>query len=173
MSGDGDTAPSVVDGGAYRHEMIYDGERKRSYANRLTDFLADLIPGYERLTDHAERTSARVRHAADVRAAWQAAVNEAFGAEGCTPAQIAVLTSDLPAPPVPPVWSAPVPLLLVDSFYEPTTDLARPVAEDPGEIFWLEPTGELAYLLSLDVLDVVMLVDRAAEHAWSDRRRPA
>ena len=47
VSGDGDTAPSVVDGGAYRHEMIYDGERKRSYANRLTDFLADLIPGDE------------------------------------------------------------------------------------------------------------------------------
>lgn len=159
MSQDRVGAPPVA-GRAHRHEMIYAGERR--YAERLTDFLADLIPGYTELTDPAERTRARVRHANGVRAAWQAEINLAFGAEGCTAEQIVVLSGDHAAPPDLRDWSAPVPLLLVDSFYEPATELARPVAVEPGEIFWLKPTDELGYLLSLDVLDIVVLVDHVA-----------
>lgn len=158
MSEDRPSASSRVEVSAYRHEMIYDGERRHGYADHLVDFLPNLIDGYAELTGAGERTEARIRHAAGVRASWQAEVNLAFGTEGCTPEQILVLTSDQ-APVVLRTWSAPVPLLLVDSCYEPTTELPRPVAEEPGEIFWLEPMDELAYLLSLDVLDIVMLVD--------------
>lgn len=166
MSGERDDT-SAVGGRTCRHEMIYDDERKRSYANELTDFLKDLIPGYDLLADPGERASARIRHAAGVRASWQANVNAAFGTVGCTPEQISVLTSDQPFPLVPCTWSAPVPLLLLDSCYEPTTELPRPIAEEPGEIFWLEPAEELTYLSSLNVLDVVMLVDHAAESHYA------
>jgi hypothetical protein len=159
MSDGSSAEPWRRNGMGYLHEMVHGDERRCRYADDLGDFLPDLIPGYTELSDPAARTDARVRHARRVRFDWQHDVTAAFGVEGCTPEQIAVLTDERTMPPAVSIWSAPVPLLLVDCWYEPTTDLARPVGRDPGEIFWLEPSDEVAYVRSLALLDIVIVIE--------------
>lgn len=55
-------------------------------------------------------------------------------------------------------WTlATVPLVLVATHYAPTTHLAPPQGKDGGEVLWLDPSDEMAYLRSLDALGVIGL----------------
>jgi hypothetical protein len=157
-------APMRPDGQPYRFEMIHDGGRRRTYADDFTELAAALIPGYAGLDGELAQAKARIRHAVSVQVATQAAINVKMGTASCTPEEGAVLTADRAVPPAVAQWAAPVPLVLVDSFYAPFTAMSRPVAQTPGRIFWLSPGTESDHLRALAALGVITL----SEHRPAD-----
>jgi hypothetical protein len=152
------------DGLRYRFEMIHDGGWRRTYADDFTELADALIAGYAGLGSELARAKARIRHAVSVQVATQAAINVQMGTASCTPEEHEVLTADRAVPPTVAQWAAPVPLVLVDSFYAPFTATPRPVAQAPGRIFWLRPGTESDHLRALAALGVITL----SEHRSTD-----
>jgi len=130
--------------------MIYDGGRRRGYADTTADLAGLLIAGYDQLTDPQDRLRARIRYATDahvpIQAEFAASVPQDLGA--CTPAQREVLLGTRDTPPAVSNWPAPVPLVLVTSFYAPAGERPRP-AEDGGQIIWIDPATDDSLLTSL------------------------
>ncbi|MEV7320188.1 hypothetical protein [Streptomyces sp. NPDC093970] len=154
------TAPLHPDGTPYRYDMLHAGGARRTYADEPAELLAALLGGYAEEDVHG-RTEARIRHAVSTQVLVQAALNVRLGLAACSPHQREALTGDRAVQPVPrEPWTAPVPLVLIDCFYAPTTDVPRPTAQRPGEIWWLDPRDEWTYLVGLHELGVVHLSRR-------------
>jgi hypothetical protein len=111
------------------------------------------VPGYDAL-GASERAEARLRLAVDLQVRSQAGIC-ARGALGqCTEDERATLLGGRHVPPDPATWTAPVPLVLVTSFYAPTGPLPRPAG--PAELqIWLDPQDERTLLTSLHVAGAV------------------
>lgn len=160
-------APTHEDGDPFRFEMLFNGFADRAYADRAEDLLDCLIPRYLTMTP-AERLAARLAHAVRVQTTVQADINyEHDNLVGCTPEEIAVLTATRSVPPSILMWSCPVPLVLVDVFYQPTGDLPTIVSgladvTNPPNVYWLRPSDEDDYLASLAYVGFVGL------HAHAD-----
>jgi hypothetical protein len=157
------TAPLHPDGTSYRYEMVHSAGARRSYADEPAELVAALIPGYAEIQDPVESARARIVHAVHVQVTTQAAINVELGSTGCSPEEREVLSADRAVPPAVAEWTAPVPLILVDCFYAPVTDLPKPVALAPGEILWLRPGTDWDHLRSLAGLGVITLAERTAE----------
>lgn len=139
----------------YRFEMIYDGGAVRAYADTAAPLLECLIPHYQTMSP-ARRLSARISHATRTQVTTQADINHTFGLDQVTPHEYVVLTRTRSTPPDESAWTCRVPLVLVDAYYAPLTDLVAPVGSedvnDPSNLLWLRPAaGEYEYLESLHV----------------------
>jgi hypothetical protein len=154
--------PRRPDGHPFTFELIYADGRWRAYAETTSELLAFLIPGYDQLEGPAERLQARIRYAVDVQVALQARLAAHGDLRGCAPDQQALLLGSRDQPPVIERWSAPVPLLLITSFYQPAGPHVRPV-EDGGEVWWLDPDDEWSLLESLAAAGWVGLARRSPE----------
>ncbi|MEV7187747.1 hypothetical protein [Kitasatospora sp. NPDC093102] len=150
--------PVRPDGEPYRYELVYEGGRRRAYADELSALTAELVPGYLGLQGAAARREARIGHARRTRTVLQAQLNARLGTAGCTPEQVDALNSDRPTGVA--VWAAPVPLVLLTSDHQPVTTEPRPRPEGPGAVLWLDPESEEGYLDSLDTLRIVVLAER-------------
>jgi hypothetical protein len=159
------TAPIHTDGTPYRYEMVHGAGTRRTYADDPVDLVAALIPGYAGSRDPVEAARARIVHAAQLQVTVQAAVNVELGTADCSPEEREILSADRAVPPAVAQWSAPVPLVLVDCFYAPVTDLPRPVPLAPGEIRWLRPATDWDHLRSLAELGVIVLAEHTDGHA--------
>ena len=159
------TAPTRSDGAPYRYEMLHGGQAKRTYSDDLAELVAALIPGYAEIQDPVELVRARIAHAVHVQVTMQAVINVGMDTAECSPREREVLSGDRAVPPVVAEWRAPVPLILLDCFYAPVTDVPRPVAVAPGEILWLRPATDADLLRSLAGLGVVVLSERSAGSA--------
>lgn len=154
--------PTRPDGSYYRFEMICDGGWTRVYDDSAVALMTHLIPGYTRLDDQA-RLTARVRHAVDTQVRIQTQVNTFFRNVEVTADEVAILTSPRHTPPVVDIWSCRVPLIVVDAYYAPYSDIARPRSihsdtADAENLWWLRPTeGELEYLRSLHEISAIDL----------------
>lgn len=154
----GDTAPQPPthpNGRPYRFEMIIEDGRWRVYADEPDDLVAELIDGYRQLLSPVDRAEARIRYAVGVQVALQAALVNEHGTDGCTEPEREVLLGDRAEPPTPPVWRAPVPLVLVAAFYQPVQPRPRPAAEEPGEIWWIDPADNWTLLRDLHRYGVI------------------
>jgi hypothetical protein len=154
------TAPPRPDGRPYQYELIYDGGRWRAYADDFRSLMGELIDGYVEMTDDAERARARSEYAVRIQVVSQARLNAEHPLDQCTPEQEAVLMGTRDTPPVVETWTAPVPLVLVSTFYQPHAETPAPVAEAPGHILWIDPTDDRSLLLSLHHLGVVVVAER-------------
>lgn len=153
------TAPVRPDGQHYRYELIYDGGRWRAYADDFTSLVGELIDGYADRTDE-ERARARTELAVRMQVISQAQLNVEMPLDACTPEQESVLMGTRDTPPVVESWAAPVPLVLVTTFYVPHTDTPQPVQEPPGQILWIDPTDDRSLLVSLHRLGAIVVAER-------------
>ena len=153
-----------ADGTPYRFEMIHAAGTRRTRADEPAELISALIPGY-RAADPVAAAAARIAHATHVQVTVQAAVNLELGLAGCSAGQRALLCGTRSVPPAPALWTAPVPLVLVDCFYAPVGFVPRPLAEAPGEIRWLRPSTELGHLRSLAGLGVIALAEHRQDPA--------
>lgn len=160
--------PARPDGTPYQMEMVYEGGRWRGYADTEDDLAALLIPGYADLRDGGARLQARVSYALGVHVPIQAGVAADGPLSACTKEQCAVLLGTRDQPPAVASWSAPVPLVLVSSFYQPAGPLPRPELAPGAEVIWIDPTTSSSLLASLHAAGWVSLarrVDAGAEAA--------
>jgi hypothetical protein len=149
--------PTRPDGSLYRFELIYDGGRWRGYADTTDELLGGVIPGYADL-DPARQAEARLAYAVQAQVVLQAELAAETGLDGCREDERDLLLGDRSVPPAPEVWTAPVPLVLVTSFYAPAGDLVAPVgAGGPPNLVWLDPTSADALLRSLSHAGAVQL----------------
>ena len=128
------TPPAREDGRPYPFEMIYADGSWRAYADTLEELLALLIEGYSDLDDEA-RLRERIRYAVDVSVPLQASAAAEGDVGSCTEEQRTVLSGTRDVPPAVTEWSAPVPLVLVTSYYAPDGPQprpAKPAATSPG-----------------------------------------
>jgi hypothetical protein len=111
--------PHRPDGGLYRFEMIFDGGRYRAYADTVTELCEQLIPGYAELEDDISQAAARIQHAVRAQVLLQAAIVADADLSGCNGEEQELLLGPRHVPPAIEVWEADVPLVLVDTYYEP------------------------------------------------------
>ncbi|WP_327591334.1 hypothetical protein OHA25_60385 (plasmid) [Nonomuraea sp. NBC_00507] len=155
------SAPQRPEGGYYDLELIYDAGRWRAYGDTPAELLELLLPGYQQ-QDAQQQYQARIRAAVDVQVALQAQLNSANPelVTRCTDEQRAILVGDRDRPPAPEAWTAPMPLVLVTSFYEPDGELGRPTAAGDA-IIWLDPSNDWSLLESLHRAGWIHLARRA------------
>jgi hypothetical protein len=160
----GDTpppAPTRPDGTPYRFEMIFDGGGWRAYADEPAELLDALIPGYAAMHSPVARAEARIAHATGVQVALQASLNAGQGLDDCTDEERRLLLGPRHEPPAPLVWRAPVPLVLVATFYRPQGALHAPRAEPPGQLWWIDPGDDITLLTSLHRTGLITLATAA------------
>ncbi|GAB2957524.1 hypothetical protein [Nonomuraea sp. NPDC052634] len=146
-------APRKADGRPYRYEMIHADGALRGYADEPAQLVGMLIPGYGEMGEGAERAAARLRLALDAQARLQARL--AVGRLGeCDESERAVLLGGRHEPPAPEEWTAPVPLVLVTSFYRPEGTLPRPSGPQELQV-WLDPADDWTLLTSLHRAGVI------------------
>lgn len=150
-------APPVKDDGTYyRFELIYDNGAWRAYADTPSELLDALIPEYTGLTSPRERAAARIRLALRLQVMLQAALAASGELDNCDEEQRAVLLSSREVPPTVEVWEAPVPLVLVSSFYRPEGRLPRPAGSEEA-LIWIDPGDAWSFLRTLHAAGVVSL----------------
>lgn len=149
--------PTHPNGRPYRFEMIAEGETVRVYADEPADLIAELVDGYARLLSPVDKDAARIRYAVGAQVAVQAALINERGLEGCTDDEKAALLGSREQQPAIDAWQAPVPLVLVASFYQPVRPVPRPRAQEPAEIWWIDPRDEVGLLHDLHRLGLITL----------------
>jgi hypothetical protein len=151
--------PTTTNGRPYRYEMIYASGTRRGYADDTAELVNLLSPGYTALT--TERAEARLRLALDVQVRLQAALATDAALARCTEDQRATILGSGHTPPDPATWTAPVPLVLVTSFYDPAGPLPRP--QGPPELqLWLDPADDWTLLTSLHATGTITVGGRNA-----------
>ena len=154
--------PAHPNGRPYRFEMLAEGDTVRVYTDEPADLVAELIDGYAGLLSPVDKGEARIRYAVGAQVAVQAALINDRGLEGCTDQEEALLVGTREQQPAVDEWRAPVPLVLVASFYQPVRPLPRPQAQAPAEIWWIDPRDEVSLLHDLHNLGLITLNVAAA-----------
>jgi hypothetical protein len=152
--------PVRGDGQPYEFELICDGWR--GYAETWEELAGLLIDGYDQAGSDEGRLEARLRYAADVQVPLQAGFAASGALDGCGEEERAVLLGARDEPPRLPSWQAPVPLVLVTSFYAPAGQLPRPQAAGDGEIIWIDPQTAESLLRSLHAAGWIAVSARSA-----------
>lgn len=149
--GDNSGVPRKADGDLYEYEMVCDGGLTRVYGDTPEDMLAYLIEDYQNKTPK-EKVMARIRHSMEIKISLQVHINHYFRKVSKNKAEQIILYNPQKQQPLIAEWVSEIPLVLVDSFYQPYSHVKKPVGlEEPHEnIWWLNPTkDELEYLISL------------------------
>jgi hypothetical protein len=145
---DGQAAvPANPGGSPYRHEMICG--TWRGYSDTTEGLTALLIAGYDELPEGTTRLRARIGYATDAHVPIQATIAAAGNLQACSSEQQAILLGTRDSPPTLTLWQAPVPLVLVSSFYAPGGLLPRPAPAPGSEIIWINPHTSETLLESL------------------------
>jgi hypothetical protein len=161
VSNDSDAAQTLrPDGQLYVFEMIYSQGRWRAYADTPVELLDFLVHGYAELTSPVERTQARIRYAVDTQVVIQADLIANGDLDSCSPDERAILLGSRAEPPAISEWSAPIPLVLVSSFYAPIGPAPRPEGDD---IWWIDPSTEMALLETLHAIGWIGLARRTVD----------
>jgi hypothetical protein len=155
--------PLRADGSYFRFELIHDAGKYRTYADDAGELCAALIVDYP-VGDAIEAAAARIRYAVTAQVRLQAAIDaEEDLSTRCTPSERELLLGSRHVPPELEVWEADIPLVLVDTYYRPLGELARPVGRPRGggepdsNLIWLSPATEESLVRSLAEAGVVVL----------------
>jgi len=156
------TLPARPDGSPWPFLLVH-GDRVTG-ADTAGELLALLIPGYGRLSDddtgHDDALWARYESALATATQLQetllgaAAENGDFDAATADEAILTALLTDKATPYAGPVWRQRVPLVLIDTDYQPFTRRPRP----DGRVVYLRPAQERDYLTSLAEAGVIQFL---------------
>ena len=145
--------PARPDGSPWPLLLIHDSDV--TGADTTGELLAELIPGYAAIADddagHDEALWRRYESAIATATQLQetllatAAVQGDFDAAHTDGSTLTALLADKTIPSSHTQWRHPVPLVLIDTDYEPFTARPRP----DGRIIYLRPAQEHDYLASL------------------------
>lgn len=157
--------PHKGDGSPYGYEMIFNDAHYRAYADTVTELCEALIDKYVDLDNDIDRAAARVEYAIGEQRRLQAGLNTLFeeAMAAATEAEQQVLLAPEDEVPEVGTWEADVPLVLVDTDYQPHGDLPRPVGRprgggaDDSNLIWIQPASEAELIASLDAAGLISL----------------
>ena len=157
-------APTHEDGTGYRYCLYFNGYATVAFADSYLDLLDALIPGYADLSEE-DAAFERIKLAGGVAAVVQAEILAQVDREDIADEDWAVLIAPrLGAQPRADWWTCEVPLIVVETGYEPFTDVPRPAsglsaAADAPNLWWIRPAEEEDFLLSLHEIGFVRLME--------------
>ena len=150
-------APTRPDGSAYAFCAYINADVDVVFADSYQEILEVLIPGYAQLSG-ADAARARIALAQAVAAQVQGAILAQASEDGIEPTdeEWAVLAAPRDQPqPRADWWTCPIPLVAVETSYEPFTQVPRPASglaagADPAEnLWWIRPGEDEEFLRSL------------------------
>lgn len=158
-------SPLNADGDPYQYCMVFNAATAVAWADSATELVGLLIDGYLDVpeADLEEQAIQRVLYSVGAQVRAQARILDEADLSVVSPEELATLEGDRDKPPAVEVWTCPVPLVLVDAFYAPYGDRARPRSEprdgsEPGSnIIWLPHVDEVAFLTGLARIGEVTL----------------
>lgn len=166
VEGDGPVIPPVRDNGTgYAYCMYFNGMAEVAFADSYLDLLEVLIPGYS-IFDDAERDYQRIRLAQSVAAQVQAELISEVEPEDVTESEWAALTSPRGvSQPRADWWTSKVPLVVVETGYEPFTSVPRPASglptdhPDRDNLWFVRPAEEEDFLVSLHEVGYLRMME--------------
>lgn len=160
--------PSTLNenGEPYRWRMFFDNNSQVADADTRADLINVFIPGYVNATSFKEQFEMLIDYATSLELQFRVNVLsqatkaeledlEDWEREYLYSPYIETLTWEDPEAEVPQVWKSALPVFLVNTFYEPYTDIPRPLSKDgdydeTSNVFWFNANGEEDFLDSLE-----------------------
>lgn len=164
LAGDGPIIPPLhEDGRGFAYCMYYNGNADVAFADTLPEMLEVLIPGYLDL-DGIDQDVARIRLAQQVAAQVQAEIIAEIDPSQVPETDWATLTAPRGvSQPRADWWTCPIPLVVVETGYEPFTDVPRPASglsdglSAPDNLWFIRPSEEEDFLISLHEVGYLLL----------------
>lgn len=185
LEGDGPlTPPEHGDGRPYRYCLYFNGFRDVAFADEMDDLMEVLIPGYAQMGEE-DQAFRRIRlaqsAAAQVQAEVLASMEVAEQADGSVLATFedgastrisaqdwaTLMSPRTLSQPRADWWTCPVPLVVVETGYEPFTSVPRPASgladgiAHPDNLWWVRPAEDEDFLLSLHEIGYVRWMENA------------
>jgi hypothetical protein len=168
MEGDGPVIPPLHENGqAFAYCMYFNGNVDVAFADTLNDLLDALIPGYTSLNG-ADQDFQRIRLSQSVAAQVQAEILASLEPNQVTAEEYAVLSAPRGiSQPRADWWTCPVPLVVVETGYEPFTAIPRPASglsdglSAPDNLWFIRPSEEEDFLISLHEVGYIRLMENS------------
>lgn len=162
---DGPVVPPLHDNGVgYRYAMYFRGNVDIAFADSYADLMDVLIPGYDSLSDEDQALS-RIQLAQSAAAQIQGMILAAVEDEEISDEEWAVLSAPRTGPqPRADWWTSEVPLVVVETAYQPFTDVPRPASglsstADASNLWWVRPAEDEELLFSLHEIGYIRLME--------------
>lgn len=167
MEADGPVdVPVHEDGSGYRYCMYFHNYFDVAFADTETELLEALIPNYPHL-DETGKAEQRILLAVAAANQVQAAILAETDLTDVTEEELNTLMAPRIAPSVQAEWwTCDVPLVVVETAYQPWTDVPRPASgisdtADAPNLLWLRPAEEEEFLTSLHEVGYIRLMEAA------------
>lgn len=158
------TPPVHPDGSGYAYCMYLPGYTDVMFADSIEELLAGLLPGYPDM-DEPEQAYQRIRLAQRAAAQVQAEVLAEVDPDSVSADEWRTLTAPRTvSQPRADWWTCPVPLVVVETGYEPFTDVPRPASgladgrADAENLWWVRPAEDEDFLISLHEVGYLRLL---------------
>lgn len=157
--------PLNSEGEPFLYCMIFNADTVMAFADSATELVDLLIAGYLDIPadNLVEQAIQRTLYAVGAQVRVQADILTRANLGLATPAELEVLRGSRDTPPRLAAWECPIPLVLVDAFYQPFTSVPRPVGLPRGggaqdsNIIWLTFSDEVEFLHGLHTAGEIQL----------------
>lgn len=160
------TPPPHPDGIPWPYCMYFQDGGMVAFADNYTDLLHALIPGYQKLNKQ-DRERERIRLGQGAAAYTQGYILVDVDESTVSPEEWKALIAPRGGTqPSITWWESDIPLILVETSYEPFTHIPRPAAkpsaersdEDSPAIWWVRPSDEEDFLTSLHEIGFIRIM---------------
>ena len=157
-------APSHEDGRPFQYCMYFHDYYDVAFADTYDDLLEALIPGYQQLTEE-QAIESRILLGVSAASQIQAQIVAESDLSSVTEDQYKTLMAPRIAPSLrADWWTCPIPLVVVETAYQPYTDVPRPTSgisdtEEAPNLLWVRPAEEEEFLRSLHEIGYIRLME--------------
>lgn len=168
LEGEEPPAPPLRDDGtSYRLCMYFDGSRGIAFADTYGELIDVLVPGYASM-DEEHQDVERIKFALRLSGQLQAEIMYGLEVTKDTVTEDewnTLVANRVTSPPRADWWACEIPLVVVETSYEPYTDVPRPASaiaegvQNPPNLLWLRPSEEEDFLFSLESAGQIVLLE--------------
>lgn len=157
-------APVHDDGKGYRYCMYFNSDIDVAFADTYEELLDVMIPGYSEMSEE-DQVFHRIKLAQTAAAQTQAMILASLEDNEVTDEEYQVLSAHRGLPQLrADWWTSEVPLVIVETSYQPFTDVPRPASAlsataDAPNLWWVRPVEEEDFLISLHEIGFVRLME--------------
>lgn len=157
-------APVHDDGRGYRYCMYFNSDIDVAFADAYEELLGVMIPSYGEMSEE-DQVFHRIRLAQTAAAQVQAAILASLEEGEVTDEEYQILSAHRGlTQPRADWWTSQVPLVVVETSYQPFTDVPRPASAisataDAPNLWWIRPTEEEDFLISLHEVGFIRLME--------------
>lgn len=162
---DGPIVPPVKDNGqGFQYCMYFRGDVDVAFADSYDELMDVLVPHYSEMSEE-DKAFERIRLAQGAAAQIQGMILASLDEGAVSEEEWVVLAAPRSGPqPRADWWTSDVPLVVVETSYQPFTDVPRPASAkastaDADNLWWIRPAEEEELLFSLHEVGYIRLLE--------------